>query len=152
MRGSNCGGGQEFSHPFRPDRLYSPPGLLFNWHRSFVLGVERLYTAQRNTFPTEVAQKSETLILCNIQFYRKSHMLHINEETEENILRWARHDSVKATLRACRVHPLHRMNCYQQQWHNMCSEKIAKVTKARPSGSTQKNDFLINIGISLQVM
>jgi hypothetical protein len=41
---------------------------------------------------------------------------------------------------------------YQQQWHNMCREKIAKVTKAGPSGSTQKNDFLTKIGVSLQVM
>jgi hypothetical protein len=31
----------------------------------------------------------------------------------------------------------------------MCSEKAAKVTTARPSNSSQKNDFLINIGISL---
>jgi hypothetical protein len=31
----------------------------------------------------------------------------------------------------------------------MCGETIAKVTKARPSGSTQQNDLLMNTGTSL---
>jgi hypothetical protein len=51
-------GSRMFTSPYRPDRLWGPPSLLFNWYRGlFSQGVKRQVHEADNSAPTNAEVK-----------------------------------------------------------------------------------------------